>query len=101
MAKIIVTQHGSPFNNLVRKIIETDEWVISESKLYQGKTRLDNDKGGYYIIVEESPEEVLTLIHEAEAQATNKKLDEILENQRKILEKLSDMDREVVSCEEF
>jgi len=26
---------------------------------------------------------------------------EILENQRKILEKLSDMDREVVSCEEF
>ena len=65
MAKIIVTQHCCPFENLVRRIIETDGWVIAESQVHQGKTRLDNDKG--YIIVEESLDEVLTLIREAEA----------------------------------
>jgi len=99
MAKIIVTQHGCPFESLVRRIIETDEWRIVETQVYQGKTRLEHDHG--YIIIEESLDEVLTLIREAESEATNKKLDEILKNQEEILKKLSEMDREVVSCEEF
>ena len=93
MAKIIVTKR----NGGSKVLVDTN-------------SKIDSDRGWVTVVgpgndwigpVTESIEEIQKRINEAEAQATNKKLDEILENQRKILEKLSNMDREVISCEEF
>jgi len=98
MAKIIVTEifpKGECFLTR-KKLIDTN----SKIKANGSYPSVDTPDGEHFLVVE-SIEEICKLINEAEAQATNKKLDEILENQRKILEKLSDMDREVVSCEEF
>ena len=93
MAKIIVTQRNSGNQILV-----------------DVESKFEKDHGGVWVVapgnqwigyITENIEEIQKRINEAEAQSTNKKLDEILENQIKILEKLSDMDREVISCEEF
>ena len=97
MAKIIVTAYLSAHKEPEKRIIDAERCVFKE-----------NPDGGTTVIiaegvctVKETMEEICKLINEAESEVTNKKLDEILENQRKILEKLSEMDREVVSCEEF
>lgn len=96
MAKILVTVDlGSP-GGPEKRIIDADVYE------FRGRGRLTTAiRKGDFLMIKESIEEIYKLINEAEAQATNKKLDEILENQRKILDKLSDMDTEVISCEEF
>ena len=95
MAKIIVTQVVGGIQHLV----DTKGKFVKYGK--EQPVSVTDADGKYVGAVRESIEEIQKRINEAEAQATNKKLDEILENQRKILEKLSEMDREVVSCEEF
>ena len=83
------------------KIIVTACWILKEEKVI-----IDSDccvfkqnlVGGTTVIVgkecwnaKETIEEICKLINEAEAQATNKKLDEILKNLETIIKKLEDI----------
>ena len=80
MAKIIVTQRNSGNQILV-----------------DVESKFEKDHGGVWVVapgnkwigyITESMEEIQKRITEAEAQATNKKLDQILKNQEEILEVL-------------
>ena len=89
MAKIIVTE--TPFWRVgqgpVKRIIDANDYTFEEGM--GGMTRVVCEHGEFY--VKESMEEVQKRINEAEAQATNKKLDEILKNQVMIIKKLEDI----------
>jgi hypothetical protein len=85
MAKIIVTEifpKGEGF--LTRKRLIDTNSKIKENGSYPS---VDTPDGEHFLVVE-SIEEICKLINEAEAQATNKKLDEILKNQVTIIKKL-------------
>ena len=82
MAKIIVTAYPGPYQQPEKRIIDADVCEFKGS--HGGGTHVILEHGGF--TVKESIEEIQKLINEAEAQATNKKLDEILQNQRQILE---------------
>jgi len=97
MAKIVVTAYLKLYKEPEKIIIDADRCLFNENSV--GGTTVTAAEGCWR--VKENMEEICRRINEAEAQATNKKLDEILENQRKILKKLSDMDTEVINCEEF
>lgn len=97
MAKIIVTKRSSG----VKVLVDTNSRFERNS---DGSTCVIGPGNDWIGTVNESIEEIQKSINEVEAHATNKKLDEILENQRRILERLSVINgggREVISCVEY
>jgi hypothetical protein len=84
MAKIVVTAYRGPGQEPAKRIIDTDICKFEEIAL--GGTFVILEKGGF--AVDESIEEICKRINEAEAQATNQKVDEINENLKAILRKL-------------
>ncbi len=85
MAKIIVTKLDGE-----RALVDTNSKfeTCTRSGCVLVTTGRDVVKDLYLNPIKESLEEVQKFINEVEAEATNAKLDLILENQRKILEAL-------------
>ena len=91
MAKIVVTAYPGPHQQSEKRIIDADVCEFKGS--HGGGTHVILEHGGF--IVKESIEEICKLINEAEAQATNKKLDEILKNQVTITKRLKDLQHDI------
>ena len=97
MAKIIVTKRSSG----IKVLVDTNSRFEGNS---DGSTCVIGIGKEWIGTVNESIEEIQKLINETEAETTNKKLDEILENQKRILERLFVINggvREVISCVEY
>lgn len=84
MAKIIVTKR----NGGIKVLVDTNSRFERNS---DGSTCVIGPGKEWIGTVNESIQEIQRLINETEAQATNQKLDELLENQKKILTQLNEL----------
>ena len=97
MAKIIVTAISCWKDEILSR---TESLVDTNCKFSAvgEHTSIFTPDGSDHILAEESIIEIQKRINEAEAQATNKKLDEILANQKDILRQIEGIDRHLRIC---
>lgn len=99
MAKILVTTLREEkvlvdTNSKFETATKSSTVLVTTGKIVEG--------GLYLHPIKESMEEIQRLINEAESEATNAKLDLILETLESIKKRLDELDsREVISVEEF